>query len=139
MAGNSTPIFTKVATWAWSGPVMSGNTTKDLTTGTSYVVYTADSTNGGYVKKLRIRHMGVNVATVLRVFINNGYDTTLASNNILYDEIGIASNPTVSEISSSTLYEIPINEALPPGYRIVVTVGTGLANGLAVTAVGGSY
>lgn len=67
------------------------------------------------------------------------YDNILASNNTLYDEIGIASNPTVSEISSSTLYEVPINEALPPGYRIFVTVGTGLANGLAVTAVGGSY
>lgn len=140
MAGNTTPIYSKVADWQWVSGITTANTTKDLTAGTSYLVFTADATNGGYVKKLRIRHTGVNsLATVLRVFINNGSTTATAANNILFDEIGIATNATVSETSASTNYELSINEALPPGYKIYVTIGTAAAGGLAVTAVAGKY
>ena len=140
MAGNSTPIYSKVADWQWVGGITTANTTKDLTAGTSYLVFTADATNGGYVKKLRVRHVGANAsATVLRVFINNGSATNVSTNNILFDEIGIAANTTVSEISASTNYEVPINEALPPGYKIYVTIGTAITGGLAVTAVAGKY
>lgn len=140
MAGNTTPIYSKVADWQWVSGITTANTSKDLTAGTSYLVFTADATNGGYVKKLRIRHTGVNsLATVLRVFINNGSTTATAANNILFDEIGIATNATVSETSASTNYELSINEALPPGYKIYVTIGTAAAGGLAVTAVAGKY
>lgn len=139
MAGNSTPIFSRVADWQWISGITTANTTKDLTAGTSYLVFTADPLNGGYVKKLRIRHTGNNsLATVVRVFINNGSTTGTAANNILFDEIGIAAN-TVVENAASTIYELPINEALPPGYKIYVTIGTAAAGGLAVTAVGGKY
>jgi len=139
MPGNTAPIYSKVADWQWISGIATANTTKDLISGTSYLVFTADPTNGGYVKKLRIRHTGVNVATVMRVFINNGSVTTTVTNNILFDEIGIGANATVSETSASTLYELPINEALPPGYRIYVTIGTAIAGGLAVSTVAGKY
>lgn len=138
MAGNTSPIYSKVADWQWIGAITTANTTKDLSSGTSYLAFTADATNGGYVKKLRVRHLGTNVATVLRVFINNGSTTATATNNILFDEIGIAAN-TVSETSSSSVYELPINEALPPGYKIYVTIGTAVAAGLAVSTVAGKY
>ena len=138
MAGNTAPIYSKVADWQWIGAITTANTTKDLSAGTSYLAFLSDATNGGYVKKLRIRHLGTNVATVMRVFINNGSVTTTATNNILFDEIGIASN-TVSETSASSIYELPINEALPPGYRIYVTIGTAVAAGLAVSAIAGKY
>lgn len=138
MPGNSTPIYSKVADWQWAGPVIAANTTKDLTAGTSYLVFTADATNGGYVKKLRIRHLGNNNASVIRVFINNGSSTGTASNNVLYDEIGIAAN-TLNEASASSVYELPINEALPPGYTIYVTTSIVGVTGYAVTAVGGKY
>lgn len=139
MAGNSTPIYSKVADWQWVTGVTAANTTKDLTGGgTSYLVFTADATNGGYLKKLRIRHLGTNVATVMRVFINNGSDIATASNNNLYDEIGIAAN-TLNEASASSVYEVPINEALAPGHKIYLTLGTAVAAGFAVTAVAGKY
>ena len=138
MPGNTAPIYSKVADWQWIGAITTANTTKDLTTGTSFLVFTADATNGGFVKKLRIRHLGTIVATVMRVFINNGSATGTAENNILFDEIGLQSN-TVSETSASTVYELPINEALAPGYKIYVTIGTAVAAGLAVTAVAGKY
>jgi len=137
-APNALALFSRVADWQWTVPVLAANTSKDLTAGTSYLVFTADATNGGYVKKLRIRHLGTNIATVLRVFINNGSATTTAANNSLYDEIGIAAN-TLNEAAASAIYELPINEALPPGYKIYVTVGTVIAAGLAVTAVAGKY
>lgn len=138
MPANTTPIYSKVADWQWIGAITAANTTKDLSSGTSYLAFTSDATNGGYVKKLRIRHLGTNVATVLRVFINNGSTTTTATNNILFDEIGIAAN-TVSETSASSIYELSINEALPPGYKIYVTIGTAVAAGLAVSVVAGKY
>ena len=136
--GNTTPIYSKVADWQWVGAITTANTTKDLSSGTSYLAFTADITNGGYVKKLRVKHLGTNVATVMRVFINNGSTTGTATNNILYDELSIAAN-TVSETSSSSVYELPINEALAPGYKIYITIGTAVAAGLAVTAVAGKY
>lgn len=138
MPGNTAPIYSKVADWQWIGSITTANTTKDLTAGTSYLAFTADATNGGFVKKLRIRHLGTNVATVMRVFINNGSATGTATNNILFDEIGIASN-IISETAASTVYELPINEALAPGYKIYVTIGTAVAAGLAVTTVAGKY
>lgn len=139
MPGNIYPIYSKVADWQWISGVTTANTTKDLTSGTSYLVFTADPSNGGYVRKLRIRHTGNNsLATVMRVFINNGSATSTAANNILFDEIGIAAN-TVAENAASTVYELPINEALPAGYKIYVTIGTAAAGGLAVTAVAGKY
>ena len=137
MAANTTPIFSKVADWQWANSVLTGNTALDGT-GTSYLVFTADATNGGYIKKLRVRHLGANIATVLRVFINNGSTTATATNNVLFDEIGIQAN-TLSQTSASTVYELPINEAIPPGYKIYVTVGTTIATGLGVTAVAGKY
>ena len=47
------------------------NTAKDGT-GTVLTVFTADSTNGSYLSTLSFRAAGTNVATVARVFINNG-------------------------------------------------------------------
>lgn len=139
MAGNTTPIFSKVADWQWITGITTADTAKNLSAATtSYLVFTADATNGGYVKKLRVRHLGTNVATVMRVFINNGSSVATLANSILFDELGVGAN-TVSETSASTVYELPINEALAPGYKIYVTIGTAVASGLAATAVAGKY
>jgi hypothetical protein len=121
----------------WNNSVSAANTTTDLTSGTIYDVFTG-GTNGSYVQKIRFRHVGTNVATVVRVWLNNGGATTTALNNTLFDEITIAAN-TVSQTAASTNYELPLNFALPPSYRIYVTTGTVLAAGLDVTVIGGDY
>lgn len=139
MAGNANPIFTKVGDIQWSQSAMiAANTTLDLTSGTSYLVFEADATNGGYVQKLRFRPLGVNVATVARVWINNGSTTGTATNNILFDEISLAIS-TLSQTSAAPIYELPINTALPPGYKIYITLGTAVAAGYTCTAIGGKY
>ena len=81
MPANTSPIFTKIGDVQWISGIATANTTTDLTSGTSYLAFTADATNGGYVQKMRFRAVtgtgNNNIATVARVWINNGSATTL--------------------------------------------------------------
>ena len=139
MPSNTSPIFSKAGDIQWNTtPILTANTTTDLTTGTSYLIFTADATNGGYIQKLRIRALGTNVATVMRVWINNGSTTATALNNVLYDEVSLQAS-TVSQTSALSVYELPLNFALPLGYNIYVTLGTTVVAGFDVTAIAGKY
>ena len=134
---NTQPIFTASADTQWSVSAVTANTTKDLTSGTIYLVFTASS-SGGYVQRLRFRALGTNVATVARVFINNGSTNATQANNVLWDEVSLPAT-TVSETSALATYEVPLNFALPAGYRLYVTLGTGVAAGYSITCIGGKY
>jgi len=139
MAANVQPIYSRLADVQWATSIVqSANTTTDLTTGTIYPVFTADTTNGGYVQRIRFRPLGSNAATVARVWINNGDDTTVATNNSLWDEIAIALT-TVSQTAAQATYELPLNFPLPASYRLYVTLGTAVAAGFDVTVIGGKY
>jgi hypothetical protein len=139
MAANTTPIYSKISDIQWAtSTVASGNTTTDLTSGTIYQVFSADTTNGGYVQRIRFRPLGNNTATVARVWLNNGGDTTVSSNNALWDEISIASS-TASQTSALATYELPLNFPLPASYRLYVTLGTSGATGYDVIVIGGKY
>lgn len=139
MAINNKPIFTGTAQISWTNTVTTANTTIDLTTGTIYgPIFTADATNGGYIQKIRFRSLGTNIATVARVWINNGSATGTAANNTLIDEISLPAS-TVTQTSALSNYEIPLNFALPAGYKIYVTLGTTIAAGYDIAVFGGSY
>ena len=136
---NNQPIFSRIGDIQWSSTsVSSANTTKDLTTGTTYSVFTADSTNGGYVQRIRFRPLGTNAATVARIWINNGSVTSTAANNILFDEVSLAAS-TISETSATSLTELPLNFALPASYKIFITLGVTASAGYAVSVIGGKY
>lgn len=134
---NTQPIFTASADTQWAVSAVTANTTKDLTSGTISLVFTAGD-KGGYVQRMRFRALGTNIATVARVFINNGATNATASNNVLWDEISLAAT-SVSETSALATYEIPLNFALPAGYRLYVTLGTAVAAGYSITCIGGKY
>jgi hypothetical protein len=139
MAINNKPIFTGAAKISWTNGAVTANTTTDLTSGTIYgPIFTADATNGGYVQKIRFRALGTNVATVARVWINNGSSTGTAANNTLYDEISLPGT-TSSQTSALANYELALNFALPAGYAIYVTLGTTVAAGYDISVIGGSY
>jgi hypothetical protein len=78
MAGNANPIYSKI------GDIQGGDII--TTAAADYTgqginnasVFTADSVNGGFVQRLRFKALGTNVATVIRIYINNG-DGRLAS------------------------------------------------------------
>ena len=136
---NNNPIFTRIGDIQWANDISVGNTGDNIAVGTSYHVFTADGTAGGYVQRIRFRPLGTNIATVARVWINNGNSPTGATaNNVLWDEVSLAAS-TASTTSALANTELPLNFALPPAYKLYVTLGTGVAGGYDVSVIGGKY
>jgi len=138
MPANTNPIYTLAPDIEWGAYALSAANTTKSGTGTVLTVFTADATNGGYVNKIRFRAAGTNVATVARVFINNGQTNSVSANNILFDELTLPAT-TLSETAQLTNQEIVWNLALPAAYNINVTIGTSVAAGYYVTVIGGRY
>jgi hypothetical protein len=145
MAKNTSPIF------SIQGDVSSDNATAmaptfttaaaDYTGATAThnkVVFTADATNGGFIQRLRFKAIGTNVASVARVFINNGSANTSAANNSFFGEISL---PATTAIATAATIEIdyPMNFALNPGFKIYVGLGTTVAAGWVCVGIGGEY
>lgn len=137
MVANTSPIFSKVAKVEWAAAVSAANTAKDGT-GTVDTLFTAGTVDGSFVQKMIVRPKGTNVATVLRLFLNNGATNATASNNVLIAEIGLPAT-TNSETAALIGNEFPLNIPVPPGYRLLATLGTAVAAGFAVAAIGGDY
>jgi hypothetical protein len=147
MAQNTNPIFPLVPEVLWvSGtaatagtPGLTANTTTDLTAGTIYgPIFTADATDGSRLDFIKVRSLGTNVATVIRIWINNGSVTTTAANNALYLERTLSAT-TVSQTAEQPDIILPLNISLAPGYRVYATFGTAVAAGFHLTAIGGDY
>lgn len=140
---NNDPIYTRVGDIQWgTTTIATANTAKDGT-GTVLTVFTApaaftDNTGGGFIQRIRFRAAGTNIATVARIFINNGSTNATPANNILFDEITLAAT-TLSEVAALATYELPLGFPLPPGYKINVTIGTTVAAGYYVSVIGGKY
>lgn len=138
MAANTSPIFSLTANVGIINGVATANTSKDLTSGTIYLVAIADSTNGSYIDKLIVQPDGTNVATALRVWLNNGGVTGTAANNSMIKDVTMAAT-TNSEVAAIGNTEIVLGFAIPASWRIYVTIGTTVSAGFHVTAVGGNY
>lgn len=144
MAANTAPIFSLLGDVSNNDGTTFGAAITTATgdyTGASanhVLVHTGDATNGSYVRRLRFQAIGTNVATVARIYLNNGSANTTAANNVFY---GQQSLPATTAINTAATVEIdyPMELALPPGFRIYVGVGTTVASGWVVTAVAGQY
>lgn len=137
MAGNIDPIYTRKANIGITPTITAANTALDGT-GTVATAFTADATNGSFVQKLRFKALGTNVATVARIFLNNGATNATATNNVLYDEVSLPAttgSSTVSTLSAEIALAIP----LPAGWKVNITIGTAVAAGWVVSGVGGDY
>lgn len=144
MAGNADPIFSK------SGDVSSDGTTGMAPTITTAVgdytgasadyklVFTADATNGGFIQRIRFKPAGTNIASLARIFINNGSANTTASNNSFYGDMTLPVS-TASLTASMPELDYPLNIALPAGFRIYVGVATTVAAGWYCTPIAGKY
>jgi len=138
VAANTSPIFPLSPSIQWGATALAtANTAKDGT-GTVLTAFTADATNGSRLDYLKVRAIGSNVATVLRVFINNGATNATAGNNVLFMERTIPA-ATLSEVAELADTYIPLDISLPAGYKVNVTIGTTVAAGLMVSGVGGHY
>lgn len=154
MAGNTDPVYSKVgdiqsttlAAATLLGPT--ANTAQDGT-GTLYPIFTADATNGGYVQKLTFQPITSPALTVCRIFVSDTVPTVTAGalvsntslNTRLLNEITLPA-VTVSQTAAAPHLELPINMALPPGYRLSVTFGTSTGastTGWAINTIAGKY
>lgn len=141
MPANTNPIFSAKGAIQWNPAILTvANTAKDGT-GTVATVFTgnvAGNNAGNFVQRLIARPLGTNVATVLRVFVNNGSTNTTALNNSLIAELTLPAT-TLSEVAAQPDYVLPLNFAVPAGYKINCTIGTAVAAGYALTVIGGEY
>jgi len=146
MPANTTPVFPITPKVSFTGNITTANTAKDGT-GTVNLLYTAGS-NGSRIDQIKVRAKGTNVATVMRFFVNNGSDPTVAANNTLVHEKTIPAT-TLSETSELADVDVTIAKDagkvacpipyLPAGYRLYVTIGTTIAAGVQVTCWGGDF
>ena len=144
MAANIDPIYSKA-----------GDVSKDAGTGMNQLltaaandytgigannslVFTADPTNGSFLQRLRLKAGGTNVASVLRVFLNNGSVNTTAANNTFYGEISLPATTIIATAATIEL-DYPIGFVIPAGFRIYVGLGTAVAAGWVVTPIAGKY
>ena len=145
MAANTAPIYsiagdTQSVAGNNSGLVVgpTANTALDGS-GTLYKAFTA-GTNGSYIQKIRFRPVGSPAATVARVFISSS-STTSATVTWLYDEITLPA-VTLSQTAASSVFELPMNFALPASYLLYITFGTSTGSagtGYSVVTIAGDY
>jgi hypothetical protein len=141
MAQNTSPIFPLTPEIQWAR-IASGNIAYDGT-GTVSTIFSA-SASGSRVDFLKIRSLGTNnTASLMRVFINNGATSSVATNNSLYFEYPLPTTVTSSTAEAGSDNIIPLNIALPNAYRLIASLTTALTGtsgvGWQVTAVGGDY
>lgn len=136
MPANTAPIYPAVPFGTWC--VLSAANTTLTGVGTVGVLCTA-GTEHARVDRIRCKALGTNVATVARVFENNGSDNTVAANNVLIAEIPLpptsASNDDV--VSPEIWHEIL--KSIKNGYRITIALGTAVSAGWAFSPDGGRY
>lgn len=138
MVANAIPRFPDVGDIQWGAtPITTANTAKDGT-GTVLTVFTADATDGSWVRSMIWQPAGTNIASVGRVFINNGSTNTVAANNVYFAQVPLPAS-TNSESAALFAPTLPLGFWLPPGYKLNITIGTTVASGYYVTVVGGDY
>ena len=138
MVANAIPRFPERADIAWGTTALAtANTAKDGT-GTVLTVFTADATDGSWVRSMVWQPAGTNIATVGRIFINNGSTNATPANNIYYGQLTLPAT-TNSETAALFAPVFPLGIWLPPGYKLNCTVGTTVASGYYITVVGGDY
>ena len=150
MAGNNDPIYSKVGLVQSSGVVQAVSSFPYSASGTlgtdAFIVWTADSTNGGYIQKLRVKYVGNSTtssnACVMKVFVTSVASGSVTDSTMfLIDEIAIPATGTLTTTTTNPSYDIPMGFALPPGWNVVVriTVAQPASFGFVVTGFGGKY
>jgi hypothetical protein len=131
MAANTSPISPIAPATSWNQSVITAANAALDGTGTVGTLLTAGA-NGSRVNRLHIQHLGTNVATVMRFWLNNGSANTTPANNVLIAEVTVPAN-TLSQTAASTAIEAALNVVLKPGYKILYAIGTAVASGHSVS------
>ena len=136
MPANTAPIYIVAPDLQLAGSIVgsSANTATDGTGANTYLIYTADSTNGSYVYKVILKSVSTTAATVARLFYCSATGaftagtTNTAANTTMIGELTLAAF-TASNTTASPQYEIPVNFPLPPSTKLLITFGTSTGAG----------
>lgn len=132
----TSPQFTGTPKIAWAGTLATGTNTYTGTSGTTAVMTAGSS--GSFLKSIEMEAVGTNIASVIRIFINNGSTVGTASNNSLIMQVSLPAT-TAATATATAHVSIPLNLAIPANYIVYATLATTVASGWAVTAVYGDY
>lgn len=133
------PQFVTTQNAGTPASLTAANTALDGTGATGRALVFTAGASGSLLPSIRAMHLGTNVATLIRIFRNNGSDPEVAGNNALIYEKAIASN-TLSHTTASTAYDCPLAIVLRGGAnpeRVYVTLATAVAAGIKVTPLNG--
>lgn len=145
MPGNNDPIFSRIGDVSVNGttgmaPTITGASGDFTGVGANNaLVFTADATNGSFLQRLRFKAIGTNVASVARIYINNGSTNGTAANNSFYGEVTLPATTLNNAGPTGPDIDYPMNIALPAGFKVYVGIGTAVAAGWAVSPVAGKY
>lgn len=147
IAPNATQIFVVRGQDGWTVPMVTANTTRDGTSGTTYTLNFTGDTDGSFLFYLSFVPLGTNVATVARLWENNGSSAGTAANNTLVLEVSLpatTASETVATINATTsgasaTIPVSMNKLVRPGYNYFLTIGTAVSAGWKVFASGGTY
>lgn len=103
------------------------------------LIHTAGA-DGSILEGIKFTAAGTNVATVMRIFINNGSAQTTATNNVFVGEITLQAT-TASAVAAlpSPEYYFPRGRlSLPSGWRVYVGLATAVAAGWVAHPIAGA-
>lgn len=146
MAANTSPIFPDSVNIGFA-KLTTADTSYTVPTTGGEIVFTA-GIDGARVDQIKVRALGTNVATVLRLFINDG-GGLLAANFALVHEQALSASTASNSSETGLDYDINLTGdpavKIPPiphldgGYKIYAAIGTAAAAGWMVSVIGGDY
>lgn len=145
MPGNNDPLFSRVGDLSANGTTTMGTVVTTLAndfTGISAnyaLCFTADATNGGFIRSIRCKAAGTNVASGVRVFLNNGSTNATATNNVFLTEQALPATTAATTANTSPDIEIPLFMAINPGFKIYVGLNATVAAGWFFVPIAGKY
>ena len=121
----------------WTKQTLTTANTTKTGTGDVGVIYQAKRPTR--VHRIIFRPLGANVATVARVFLNNGEDNDNPTNNSFFDDITLEAT-TLDETAAQAAEQLSYDDLiLEENERLLVTLGTTVAAGWQVTALTEDY
>lgn len=147
-SANTTPIY-PFEIIKWRAKLAAQVTAREITTETPVLLGTAGD-NGSLIHSIEVLHLGDNVATALRIYSQKTTDVDTQANNLYFLEIEHSLIAVSGSTNAATISKV--NVALPPilpsgqtglhltgGEKLYCSLGTAIATGIIVKAIGGNY
>jgi len=131
MVANTDPIFSRAPDNQVGAAVIgpSANTATDGTGANTYVAFTGNATDGGFVSFIRLIPVGSPAATVARVYYCTDTGTfTAGTTNTTANTAPIAHIAlpawTASQTAAAPVYDIPLNMPIEANHKLLISFGT---------------